>query len=203
MAAAVTRERLRVAVYDLYWSTLGGGEQVDGSIAQVLAADHDVTLLGPHPADVDATFRRLGVDLSACGHRRVVDDLEASEASADFDVFVNGTYLSKAINRAPLGYYYVHFPGEVPTRADLARSRMGVAGVKALSLAPKLPQRLTEVQAAFDRRVAPRRVPAHLHPLPGELRVHRRLDRAALGRARPTCSTRRSGRACGPESRSR
>ena len=103
-------------MYDLYWSTLGGGEQVDGSIAQVLAADHDVTLLGPHPADVDATFRRLGVDLSACGHRRVVDDLEASEASADFDVFVNGTYLSKAINRAPLGYYYVHFPGEVPTR---------------------------------------------------------------------------------------
>ena len=29
--------RLRVGVYDLYWSTLGGGEQVDGSIAQVLA----------------------------------------------------------------------------------------------------------------------------------------------------------------------
>ncbi len=153
MADDVTARRLKVAVYDLYWSTMGGGEQVDGSIAQVLAADHDVTLLGPHPADVGATMRRLGVDLSACGHRRVVDDLEASEASADFDVFVNGTYLSKAINRAALGYYYVHFPGEVPTRRDHARSRMGVAGVKALSLAPKLPHRLTEVQAAFDRRV--------------------------------------------------
>ncbi len=146
--------RLRVGVYDLYWSTLGGGEQVDGSIAQVLALDHDVTLLGPHAPDVDATSRRLGVDLSACAYRRVVDDTEASEASADFDVFVNGTYLSKAINRAPIGYYYVHFPGEVPTRADQLRSRLGVAGVKALSLAPRLPQRLTEVQAAFDRRVA-------------------------------------------------
>jgi glycosyltransferase involved in cell wall biosynthesis len=145
--------RLRVGVYDLYWSTLGGGEQVDGSIAQVLARDHDVTLLGPHTPDVDATMRRLGVDLSACGHRRVVDDAEASEASADFDVFVNGTYLSKAINRAPIGYYYVHFPGEVPTRSDQLRSRLGVAGVKALSLAPRLPHRLTEVQAAFDRRV--------------------------------------------------
>ena len=146
--------RLRVGVYDLYWSTLGGGEQVDGSIAQVLARDHDVTLLGPHAPDVDATMRRLGVDLSACGHRRVVDDAEASEASADFDLFVNGTYLSKAINRAPVGYYYVHFPGEVPTRSDQLRSRLGVAGVKALSLAPRLPHRLTEVQAAFDRRVA-------------------------------------------------
>jgi glycosyltransferase involved in cell wall biosynthesis len=68
-------------------------------------------------------------------------------------VFVNGTYLSKAINRAPVGYYYVHFPGEVPTRSDHLRSRLGVAGVKALSLAPRLPHRLTEVQAAFDRRV--------------------------------------------------
>lgn len=145
--------RLRVGVYDLYWSTLGGGEQVDGSIAQVLARHHDVTLLGPQVPDIGATERRLGVDLSACGYTRVVDDAEASEASADFDVFVNGTYLSKAINRAPVGYYYVHFPGEVPTRGDHLRSRMGVVGVKALSLAPRLPQRLTEVQAAFDRRV--------------------------------------------------
>ncbi len=158
MAADVTSSdavarRLRVGVYDLYWSTLGGGEQVDGSIAQVLARDHDVTLLGPHQPDVDATMRRLGVDLSACAHARVVDDAEASEASGDFDVFVNGTYLSKAINHAPVGYYYVHFPGEVPTRSDHLRSRLGVAGVKALSLAPRLPHRLTEVQAAFDRRV--------------------------------------------------
>jgi glycosyltransferase involved in cell wall biosynthesis len=145
--------RLSVAVYDLYWDTFGGGEQVDGSIAQVLAADHDVTLLGPRPPDVEATRQRLGVDLSACGYRRVVDDGEASAASADFDLFVNGTYLSKAINHAPIGYYYVHFPGEVPTRGDRLRSRLGVVGVKALSLPPRLPQRLTEVQAAFDRRV--------------------------------------------------
>jgi hypothetical protein len=72
-----------------------------------------------------------GVDLSACDYRRVVDDADATEASAEFDVFVNGTYLSKAINHAPVGYYYVHFPGEVPTRADHVRSRVGIAGVKA------------------------------------------------------------------------
>lgn len=152
MATGVTRRR--VGVYDLYWSTLGGGEQVDGSIAQVLARDHDVTLLGPEAPDVDATMRRLGVDLSACDHLRVIDDTEASEASSEFEVFVNGTYLSKALNRSPLGYYYVHFPGEVPTRADHLRSRLGVVGVKALSIPSRLPQRLTEVQAAFDRRVA-------------------------------------------------
>ena len=145
--------KLRVGVYDLYWSTLGGGEQVDGSIAQVLAADHDVTLLGPEPVDVDATRARLGVDLSGCSYRRVTDDNEASEASGNFDVFINGTYLSKAINRAPHGYYYVHFPGVIRTRRDQLRSRAAIGGVKLLSLPKRLPQRLGEVQAAFDRRV--------------------------------------------------
>ncbi len=145
--------RLKIAVYDLYWTTYGGGEQVDGTIAQVLAGDHDVTVLGPTRPDVAVTAERLGVDLSSCDYQRVTDDAEASEASADYDVFVNGTYLSTALNRAPLGYYYVHFPGLVRTRADAVRSRLGVAGVKALSLPPRLPQRLREVQAAFDRRV--------------------------------------------------
>ena len=180
-AARDLDRRLRIGVYDLYWQTLGGGEQVDGSIAQVLARDHDVTLLGPQTPDVDATRRRLGVDLSACVYRKVVDDAEAGEASAEFDLFVNGTYLSKALNRAPVGYYYVHFPGEVPTRGDHLRSRLGVVGVKALSLAPRLPQRLTEVQAAFDRRVERGRVRADLHPLPRELAVHGLVGRAALG----------------------
>ena len=195
---AGTDRRLRIGVYDLYWQTLGGGEQVDGSIAQVLARDHDVTLLGPHAPDVDATRSRLGVDLSSCMYRKVVDDAEAADASADFDLFVNGTYLSKALNRAPVGYYYVHFPGEVPTRSDHLRSRLGVVGVKALSLAPRLPQRLTEVQAAFDRRVRARRVRADLHPLPRQLVLHRHMGRAALGTTeRRAVSTGASHRASG------
>jgi glycosyltransferase involved in cell wall biosynthesis len=143
---------LRVGVYDLYWSTLGGGEQVDGTIASVLVRDHDVTLLGPDPVDVERTRERLGVDLTGCAHQVVRDDEEASEASGDFDLFVNGTYLSRAVNRARLGWYYVHFPQVPPTRWDRARHWAGVAGVRLLS-SSRLPARLTEVRAGFDRRV--------------------------------------------------
>ena len=148
--------RLRVGVYDLYWTTLGGGEQVDGTIAQVLAEDHDVTLFGPEPPDVERTRERLGVDLSACDFRAVSDDVEASAASADVDVFVNGTYLSRAVNRAPLGYYYVHFPQVPPRRGDALRQRLCIAGVRAVRAIPvrELPQRLNEVAAGFDRRIA-------------------------------------------------
>lgn len=149
----INESRLKVGVYDLYWSTYGGGEQVDGAIAEILSRDHDVTLLGPSPVDVETMRSRLGVDLAACGFRKVVDDRAASAASADFDVFVNGTYLSKAVNHAPTGYYYVHFPQEPPSRGDLVRHRVGTSAVRALRVPPRLPQRLKEVRAGFDRWV--------------------------------------------------
>jgi glycosyltransferase involved in cell wall biosynthesis len=148
---------LRVGVYDLHWTTLGGGEQVDGSIAQVLAdAGHDVTLLGPIRPDSERFRERLGVDLTRCGFRQVTDDGEASEASADFDLFVNGTYLSRAVNHAPLGHYYVHFPQQPTSRFADVRNRVYIGAVKGLDSLPfsELPLRLREVQAGFDRRVA-------------------------------------------------
>ena len=107
--------RKRIAVFNLYWSTYGGGEQVAGAIARTFADDHDVTLLGPEPIDIAATISRLGVDLSRCEYLRVVDDATASAASADFDVFINTTYRSSAENLAPIGLYYVHFPGPPST----------------------------------------------------------------------------------------
>lgn len=143
----------RVAIYNLYWSTYGGGEQVSGAIAESLRAGNQVTLLGPEPVDVRATADRLGVDLSSCEWRRVVDDEEASVASADFDVFVNGTYLSTARNRAARGLYYVHFPGVPVTnrqRVSRAVSRVGLGVVKAL---PRRPERLAAVQRGFERRI--------------------------------------------------
>ena len=102
--------RPKVAIYNLYWATYGGGEQVSGAIAETLSKYCDVTLLGPEEPNVEATRARLGVDLGGCAWQKVVDDLEASTASADFDVFINGTYRSHTVNQAPLGLYYVHFP---------------------------------------------------------------------------------------------
>lgn len=141
--------RRRIAVYDLYWSTMGGGEQVDGTLAQVLARDHDVTVLGPRPPDVDALRRRLGVDVSQCSYRRVADDGEASVASADFDLFINGTYLSTAVNRAPEAWYYVHFPGIVPTPRERRRQRFAEVAARRLATAQG---RLARVRDSFERR---------------------------------------------------
>ncbi len=145
--------RLRVGVYDLYWSTMGGGEQVAGTVAEALSADHDVTLLGPERVDAVRMRERLGADVSACGFDRVLDDVDASHASAEYDLFVNSTYRSTAINRSATGWYYVHFPEPPLTAGQRARHHVAVAAVKALSVPPRLPDRLARVQAGFDRRV--------------------------------------------------
>ena len=145
--------RPRVAIYNLYWATYGGGEQVSGAIAETLSKYCDVTLLGPEEPNVEATRARLGVDLSGCAWRKVVDDTEAGEASADFDVFINGTYQSHAVNQAPLGLYYVHFPEPPITSRRLTVDKIARAGLGAMKVAPRLPDRLAGVQRGLQRRV--------------------------------------------------
>ena len=145
--------RPRVAIYNLYWATYGGGEQVSGAIAEALKARCDVTLLGPEEPNVEATRARLGVDLSGCAWRKVVDDTEAGEASADFDVFINGTYRSHSVNQAPVGLYYVHFPEPPITSRRQTVDKIARVGLGAMKAAPRLPDRLAGVQRGLQRRV--------------------------------------------------
>ena len=145
--------RPKVAIYNLYWATYGGGEQVSGAIAEALKTRCDVTLLGPEEPNVEATRSRLGVDLSRCAWRKVVDDAEAGEASNDFDVFINGTYRSHAVNKAPVGLYYVHFPEPPSTARRKAVDAVARTGLGAMKMAPRLPDRLAGVQRGLQRRV--------------------------------------------------
>jgi len=143
----------RVGIYNLYWSTYGGGEQVAGTLAAHLARreDTEVTLFGPEPVDEAATRDRLGIDLSGCRWRRVCDDDEAAEASASVDLFVNGTYLSRAVSRAPASWYYVHFP-TVPTGSRARRvDRVARVGLRVLGERP-LPTALDGVREGLRRR---------------------------------------------------
>lgn len=146
-------EVVKVGVYNLYWSTYGGGEQVAGTLAAHLAEQPgvEVTLLGPEQVDLTATWDRLGIDLGRCGWRRVTDDDEAGLASADFDLFVNLTYLSRAVSRAPESWYYVHFPS-VPSGAR-ARRVDGVARLGLRVLGERnLPAALDGVREGLRRR---------------------------------------------------
>ena len=147
---------MRIAVYNLYWTTYGGGEQVAGAIAEVLSHDHEVDVLGPSPVDVARRRARLGVDLSRCGFRQVDDDLTASLASADYDVLVTTTYLSQCVNRAPLGLYYAHFPEEGRSAAETRRAAVRERVVPLLDRAPSLPGRVRVVRDSMAAKIKDR-----------------------------------------------
>ena len=146
----------RVAIYNLYWSTYGGAEQVSGAFAEFLRDGHEVTLLGPEKIDVEKSRDRLGLDLSGCEFQRVMNDEEASELSAGFDVFVNGTYRSRAVNRAARGIYYVHFPQPLDTPRQRVNQGVSRLASRTLSAAPgrfRSSSKFARIQKGFERRV--------------------------------------------------
>lgn len=114
----------RVAVYDRYWASQGGGERHAGMLAAVLAADGgDVELLGHAPVDLGRLSEHLAIDLSGCHYRQLPDrgDDALAVVSAEYDLFVNASYMSRLVPRAPKAVYLCFFP--TPPDHDLARWR--------------------------------------------------------------------------------
>jgi glycosyltransferase involved in cell wall biosynthesis len=112
---------MKVAVYDRYWPTGGGGEKFAAGIAAALAAEHDVRLLAHADVDLAWLGERLHLDLADVGVDVLDDDLGVTRASAAYDLFVNASYLSWDANRARHGMFVVHFPGPRPHRVEQAR----------------------------------------------------------------------------------
>jgi hypothetical protein len=134
---------VKVGIYNLYWTTFGGGEQQAGGIADALSGEHEVELLGPSSVDLQLLRDRLGLRLDGVTFRRIpADDLSATLASADYDVFFNHTYRSTAPNLARHGVYFVMFPHRFRESA-VHRGARSIAGAAA----------------------APARVVAGVHPL--------------------------------------
>ena len=125
----MTAERpIRAAIYDRFWHSQGGGERHSGMIASVLSQDGvEVDLLGHTMVDKDELASHLGLDLSKVTLRIVPDkgDLEVAAISEEYDLFVNGSYMSRLAPRATRNAYLCYFP--TPFDADLAPWRRALA----------------------------------------------------------------------------
>jgi glycosyltransferase involved in cell wall biosynthesis len=114
----------KAVVYDRFWHSQGGGERHSGMVAEVLSKDGvEVDLLGHADVDKDLLADHLGLDLSRCRFRVVPDkgDLHLEALSAEYDLFVNGTYGSRLAPRSAHAAYLCYFP--TPFDADLAPLR--------------------------------------------------------------------------------
>ena len=102
---------MKVADLQPYWSTAGGGETYGAAVAQVLARDHDVDLVGPEEVDLAVLAERLRLDLSGIGMVVFRDRPGAVTAGEPgYDLFVNVSFMSDDDAGAAHNLYIIHFP---------------------------------------------------------------------------------------------
>lgn len=104
------------AVYDRWLYTLGGGEQVAFSYAQMLRdLGYKVSILTHTPIDQKKAEAKLSVDLKNIDIQYLppLATEEISPYTEKYDVFINTSYLDYFPNRAKLGILSVFFPGKI------------------------------------------------------------------------------------------
>jgi hypothetical protein len=118
---------MRVAVFNRYWATCGGGERYAGALAQALATDHDVHLLSPTPVDWALLEERLGLDLSRTTPRIVPDTHQLfTTATSEYDLLITCSFnSSRELNGSRRGIYVVLFPAESRGAFEFARRVIG------------------------------------------------------------------------------
>ena len=104
---------MKAAVYNRYLHSMGGGERHSGMLAQVLAEDgHEVDLVGHEEVAKEILADHLGLDLAKVSLRIVPDygDDDLVGLSAQYDLFVNASYMSQLAPRAAHNLYLCYFP---------------------------------------------------------------------------------------------
>lgn len=102
----------RVAIYNCYWPSRGGGEWHLGMFGQVLAdSGAQVDLVGHDRIDLDVFVEYFSVDLSGCWLRVVLDMGETLlfVFMVEYDFFVNVLYMSAMTSKAVKSIYLCYF----------------------------------------------------------------------------------------------
>jgi glycosyltransferase involved in cell wall biosynthesis len=110
---------LKIAIYNLHFAVLGGGERRTSALAAHLAKSHDVTIFVHSPVSITTIKTAFGLDLS----KVAIIPLENKDHSIEIarcrpDLFINNSHGSHFPNPAPRGIYMCMFP-------DLERIDLG------------------------------------------------------------------------------
>ncbi len=104
----------KIAIYDRYLSTVGGGERYSCKIAEVLSKQNEfkVDLITDIFADLKKVSRRLNLDLSRVNLKifPFVSEDYAVRITKKYDLFINATYLSSLPAFGQKNIYLCYFP---------------------------------------------------------------------------------------------
>ena len=121
---------MRAAIYNKFWHSMGGGERHSGMIAQILSQSGvEVDLIGHTEVSLEEVGDRLALDLSKTTLRITPDhgEAEISELSAEYDLLVNATYMSRLVSQARHSAYLCFFP--TPFDHDLSTAHRAAVQV--------------------------------------------------------------------------
>ena len=123
---------MRVALYNRWLHTLGGGERETAAFAQALQPEHAVDLLTHQPVDLDLFRSRLDLPLPDVRVRALPCDAgleQIAAASSEYDLFVNMSHGDMFVPRARHNLLRVFFP--VRAVPDTASNAAGSTGERA------------------------------------------------------------------------
>ncbi len=103
---------MNVGVYNKYWNILGGGERYIGALAQYASRYGTVDLIADKPFSIPALESRLNLELAHCRPVILPNDSDdaAEDLSNEYDLWVNGTFMSSVRSRASRSILVVMFP---------------------------------------------------------------------------------------------
>ncbi|MCF7977042.1 MAG: glycosyltransferase [Chromatiaceae bacterium] len=101
----------RIAVYNNFWKSLGGGEKHAAAMASVLQRFAPVDLISEMDFEVAELERCFGLDLKYCRKRLLSPEvLHHSDLTRQYDLFINSTFGSDLCSLARRSFYVVSFP---------------------------------------------------------------------------------------------
>ncbi len=104
---------MRIALYNLHFATLGGGERRSALLAAHLARTHEVAIFSAAPVPRERILDLFGIDLAQV-RNVVLPPPEGNHAAAvaawQPDLFINNSYCSRLPCPAPRGIYMCMFP---------------------------------------------------------------------------------------------
>ena len=103
---------MKVAIYNRWLATLGGGERESLTIAEMLASEHDVEILSPSRMTAHRVNERLGIDLSRAKFVELsaLTPRRLSALSSRYDLFINCSHWDYVHARAQRNVLLVFFP---------------------------------------------------------------------------------------------
>lgn len=106
---------MRVAIYNRWLATLGGGEKHSLAIAEYLSRRHAVQVLSHTPVPKDVVASRLNLNLSGVEFVAIPDrpTIEMTRLTAEYDFFINASHMSFFPSTAPHSALLIYFPASL------------------------------------------------------------------------------------------